>query len=382
MEIQHRNRRSFAPVWLREGLANPHTHVQYLLEMFEVVVGLGIIGGCGFFLPDAWAWQNITFVAFFLLVFAIAVRYRPVTAYSAGLLAAVCYSLLLWQHYGSLNLFAFPVTYVEPFVLFFSSVAMSNLLHAQRQRMITAERLSAHVDEELREATQHYQTALAINKVLESQVVGQTVSIAIISDKLANLRKFNGDDRYRAILDVAVQAIEAQSCTLYVLRDGQMRFCVSQPEKKGQQYAQTLNLTDPLISKVFLQRQVCSVHDMLVEGGGIVPQTLAVMAGPLIDPGGQVVGIVTVDTMPRLKFNQTVVRLFRSILSIASMTLQPAPPPAQTGGTEHQQEHEDEEDTLTLKAIEDEEDTLTLKAIESKLYKKLVRKSTSVGFFR
>jgi hypothetical protein len=368
MEIQQQNRRSIAPVWLRKGFMYPRTHVQYLREMFEVVVGLGIIGGISFFLPATIAWQNISFAAFFLLIFAIAVRYRPVTAYSAGLLAAVSYSLLIWQHDGYSIQFDSPITYIEPFVLFFSSVVMSTLFQAQRQRMITAERLCAHVDEELREAMQHYQTALAINKELESQVVGQTVSIAIISDKLANLWKFDGDDRYRAILDVAVQAIEAQSCSLYVLCDGQLRFCVSQPEKKGEQYAQTLDPTDPLISKVLLQRKVCSVQDLLIERGGIVPQTVAVMAGPLIDPDGQVVGIVTVDTMPLLKFNQTAVRLFRSILSIASMTLQPASPPAQTDEASQ----------------EDEEDTLILKAVERKLYKKLVRKntsSTSVGFF-
>jgi len=249
-------------------------------------------------------------------------------------------------------------------------VGIGTLFQAQRQRLITAERLSAHGDEELRQASLHYQTALAINKELEAQVVGQTVSIAIISDKLANLWKLHGDDRYRAILDVTVQAIEAQSCTLYLLRDGQMRFCVSQPEKKDQPYAQTLNLTDPLIKKVLLKRQVCSVQDLLVERGGIVPQTVAVMAGPLLDPGGQVVGIVTVDTMPRLKFHQTSVRLFRSILSIASATLQPEAPVAQTDGAERQQVPEDEENTHTLKAI------------ERNLYKKLVRKSTSVGLFR
>jgi hypothetical protein len=371
MEIQHQNRRSFVPVWLRKGLAYSRTHVLgYLLEMFEVVVGLGIIGGLSLLLPANWAWQNITFAAFFLLIFAVAVRYRPVTAYSAGLLAGVSYCLLLWQHAGASISFTSPVTYIEPFLLFLSSVVMSTLFQAQRQRLITAERLSAHVDEELRQASLHYQTALAINKELEAQVVGQTVSIAIISDKLANLWKLHGDDRYRAILDVTVQAIEAQSCTLYLLRDGQMRFCVSQPEKKDQPYAQTLNLTDPLIKKVLLRRQVCSVQDLLVERGGIVPQTVAVMAGPLLDPGGQVVGIVTVDTMPRLKFHQTSVRLFRSILSIASATLQPEAPAAQTDGAERQQVPEDEENTHTLKAI------------ERNLYKKLVRKSTSVGLFR
>ena len=77
--------------------------------------------------------------------------------------------------------------------------------------MITAERLLAYVDAELQEARQHYQNALAINKVLESQVAGQTVSLALISDKLAGLGKLRGDDRFRGILGVVMQALEAQA---------------------------------------------------------------------------------------------------------------------------------------------------------------------------
>ena len=290
-----------------------------LREILEVAFGLSIITIGSSFLPGAWISSHLIFCAFFLVVFAVAVRYSKVTAYSAGLLAALGYSLLLWYHPELRAQFDLPHFLIEPFLLLISGVLVNDLLLAQFRRFIMAEQQHIRNGELLHETIQQFQDALMINAELEWQIAGQPISIAMISDKMMQLWERNGTERYAAVLDIVMHALEAQSCALYMQRNGQISLCASRAVESVE-HAATLNLDDPLIRRVIRQRQVSSVHDLLAEEK-MVSQKAAVMAGPLIDRNGQIVGIVIVDHVPLLKFTSRMVRLFSSILQMSSIAL-------------------------------------------------------------
>jgi hypothetical protein len=300
---------------------------QYLREMFEVTLGLGITVLATLFIPRNWAASELIFCAFFLIVFAIAIRYRAATAYSASVLAAASYSLLLWQHPALYAPFDIRYVFFEAFLLLSSGVCIHTMLRAQRQRFIAAEQQQVQRDAILQENSHKYQTALMINEELEGQIAGQTTTVITISDKLAQLWKLKGDARYTAILDMVMHVLEAQSCVLYVQGKGEMHFYACQPE--GAYYAPTLNLDDPLISSVLRLRRVRTVRDVLAQEKA-VSRTVAVMAGPLVDQYGQVVGMVIIDTLPLLKFTPGAVHLFSSLLQLASLALQTAWPEGET----------------------------------------------------
>lgn len=313
---------------VHEQRESPWPFSRYLREMFEVALGLGIIMLVSWFIPGNWAPSVLIFCAFFCVVFAIAVRYRRATAYSGSVLAAVSYSLLLWQRPEVYAPFDMRSMFIEAFLLLTSGIFMNDLLRAQRWRFITAEQQQAGKDTLLQETTRKYQIALVINAELERQIAGQTTTVTTISDKMAQLWKLKGDERYTAILDMVMHVLEAQSCVLYLQRRGQMHFYAYQPAG-AHTYAPTLNLDDPLISSVMRQRQVCTIRDVLTQGQA-VSQKVAVMAGPLLDDHEQVVGIVIIDTIPMLKFTPAAVRLFSSMLHMASLVLQRALPEGET----------------------------------------------------
>jgi hypothetical protein len=121
---------------------------------------------------------------------------------------------------------------------------------------------------------------------------------------------------------MVMHALEAQSCALYMQRNGQM-FLYASRTGESVEHAATLNLDDPLIRRVIRQRQVCTVRDLLAEEK-VISHKAAVMAGPLIDRNGQIMGIVIVDHMSFLKFTSRVVRLFSSILQMSSIAMQMA----------------------------------------------------------
>ncbi len=328
MEMQRQIESPLLKAQAREQRANLRPFLQYLRELFEVTLGLGIIVIASWFIPGNWAPSELIFCAFFLVVFAIAVRYRPATAYSGSVLAAVSYSLLFWQCPELYAPFDIRYMFIKAFLLLTSGVFMNDILRAQRRRFVTAEQQQSHKDAILQETTRKYQTALTINAELERQIAGQTTTVTTICDKMAQLWKLKGDERYTAILDTVMHVLEAQSSVLYVQRKGEMHFYACQPAG-ARTYAPTLNLDDPLISSVLRQRQVRTIRDVLAQKQ-TVSQKVALMAGPLLGQHEQIVGMVIIDTMPMLKFTPGAVRLFSSILQMASLALQTAVPKGET----------------------------------------------------
>ncbi len=176
------------------------------------------------------------------------------------------------------------------------------------------------MEDRLQKTIRRYQTALEVNLELERQVSGQPASIATISDQMMHLWQLDGKERYFAVLELLMHAIDAQSCALYLRRNGLMQLCASRSIDESAHLI-ILNLDDPLIRRVILHHQVSTVRDSLCSSESVSQKT-ALMAGPLFDRSKRVVGIVVLDSMPLLKFTPSAVRLFSSLLQMASISLQ------------------------------------------------------------
>jgi K+-sensing histidine kinase KdpD len=267
------------------------------------------------------------------VVFAIAVRYHKAAAYSTGLLGAIVYTLLLWQQDQLSLSLAMLHRLLEPFLLVLCSVVASDMLHAQRRRLMLAEQKQVRTEELLNKTIRQYQTALSINAELERQIAGQTTSVITISDKMTQVWQPDGTKRYNAILDMIAHAIEAQACSLYLNHHGRMILYTYHPVGASEPPS-VLNLKDPLIRQVIRQRKVITVRDLLTEQTPVLQKT-AYMAGPLIDRKGQVLGIVIIDKIALLKFTPNAVRLFATMLHMASVALQTASPELERAWNEY-----------------------------------------------
>lgn len=292
----------------------------WLRQMFEVTLSLGVVLAASWYAPNTWIISHLIFCTVFLIVFATAIRYHTIAAYYASLLAAVMYGFLLWWRPELHTQFSLLRIVLESSLLYVGGILASDLLRAQRRRFSKLEQKYAQVEEMLQKTTRRYQTLLEVNAGLEQQVCGQPTSVATISGKMVQLWQSNGKERYSAVLDMVMHAIEAQSCVLYLQCHDVMQLCVARSVDKYA-HAPVLNLDDPLISRVMQLRQVCTVRDALAEEK-MLSRKVAVMAGPLFDSNEQMVGVVVVDDLPLLKFTPGTVQLFSSLLQIASIALQ------------------------------------------------------------
>jgi hypothetical protein len=105
---------------------------------------------------------------------------------------------------------------------------------------------------------------------------------------------------------------------VYLRRDGGWQLAAEQAGNSTG-HAAVLPTSDPVIKQVLFQRKVCTVRDVLKEAQGSLPGA-AVLAGPLLNHFDELVGVVTLDNLSLLKFNQGSVRLFRALLEICAKT--------------------------------------------------------------
>jgi hypothetical protein len=289
-------------------------------ELLEALCGLGGVLGLCWWMPASWWPSHLVFCVFFLLVFAIAVRYHTFVAYGTGSLAAAAYGLLLWVHPAARSA-ALSVT-LEPFLLLLTAICASDILRWQRLRLTALERKYAHTHKALQEARVRCQQLALAGEALERQVSGLPASLVTISERLAQLWMLEGSQRFSALVDLLISVLDARSCACYLQERNELHLCAERMIE-GSAHAPVLDLANPLVKRVVARRQVSTIYDALAEEKA-APSEGPVMAGPLLDSAGELMGVVVVDGLPLLKLTPGVTRLFGSLLHIVSLSLQVA----------------------------------------------------------
>lgn len=287
---------------------------------FEATLGLGGIVGASWWIPAAWRPSHLLFCAFFLVVFAITVRYQIVVAYGASLLAACSYGLLLWERPEMrVQPGILPLT-LEPFLLLVCGLLTSDLLRWQRQRFNALEQKYMQADQALQSSQENYQLERKAREELEHRAGGQMTTMTALSDNVLTLWAQEGLERYRALLNLVIQGIEAQTCACYLQQDGVFHLALARPDE-GSENTGLLDLDDPVLKQVIVRHEVITVHDVLATEGQL-PSNVALMAGPLLNRDKEILGVVVVKHMSLLHFTPGAVRLFRILLQMASTALQ------------------------------------------------------------
>jgi hypothetical protein len=297
---------------------------QYWRELFEAVFTLGCVLILGMILPSTWLQSHLAFCIFFLFVFVIAVRRCALTIYAVGFFVAVYYAFLLWQYSQVEIKHDGFVIFIEPFLLFVSGIIIGEMLRIQRHQLATLKQQQCEKEVSLEEVKQRYQDTQTINAKLEQRLVGQSLAVSAVSEKMAGLWALHGQQRYDAIVDLVMHATNANFCALYMSYNGHMTLCTSQRRDAYEHEKAVdleLDLNDPLISRAMCDRRVCTVHDVLA-GSQSTRRLVGMMAGLFVDQHNEILGVVVVDDIPLLTFLPSTAQLFESLLHVMQPVVQ------------------------------------------------------------
>jgi len=286
-------------------------------ELVEAGCGLGGVFALGWWVPVVWRPSHLIFCAFFLLIFAVAVRSQACVAYGTALCAALAYGFLLWLHPAARPVLL-PLA-LEPCVLLLTGICASDILRWQRQRLAALEQRFACTHEALLGAQEKCRQVMQAREALERQVREMPVSVLTVSENLAHWWLLDGTQQFSALMDVLIRVLDVQSCACYIQEGKTLSLCAEHTIGSAA-HAPVLDTEHPLIKRVIDGHQVSTVYDVVTQMWAV--QDGAIMAGPLLGPCGELTGVVIIDSMPLLKLTSAAIRLFGSLLQIFSFSLQ------------------------------------------------------------
>lgn len=291
------------------------------VEVAEAVLGVAMIVVASLLIPGQWGFLGWEPHPLWIVVLAIAIRYAAPAGYIASILAAISEVVLLWLRPGARFNPIPEHNLVTPFLFVVVGVLISRAVQSRRQRLRELEQQMTEADRKVQSATDAYLAMRTTKLELEKQIIGQPTSIAALSRIAKCLESLRVSDLYPAVLGLVERFLECQACALYLMENGELRLRVGAPDALSERRA-LWSLDEGLVGQALRERRVVTVRDRLLQSGPIVlSDETALMAGPLVDPDGEVTGIVVIERLPFVKFTPATVSLFTIILDWASTAL-------------------------------------------------------------
>ncbi len=290
----------------------------------EALIGVALVSVAGVVVPGHWGFLTLHPHPFWIVVLGIAIRYGAPSGTVAGLLAAFSACAALWLRPDALFQPIPAHAMIEPFLFVVVGTLIGHAVRAQRQRLTEAEATRTQATDALHALMQEHAATHAVKIELEKQIVSQPDSVMTLYAVAKGLETLHIDALYPAMLGLIQRFMAAEAATCYRM-DGHMMRAVAALPKRLHEDGEPPHIPSGLIAQAIRERRVVTVRDRLLTHG---PDALrgepVLVAGPLLDRDGAVIGVVTVERLPFTKLTPTSVRLFGLVLDWGAAALQNA----------------------------------------------------------
>lgn len=292
------------------------------VELLEAALGVLAISALDVFIPSQWGLLHLDLYALWIVVLAIAARYGAPAGYVAGILAAASFEIFALLRADPLQ----PPSLsdqIQPILLLTAGVIVSEVVRAHKRQFALLTHESEEATAALGDLTEQLARETAARGDLERRIATQPTSIAMVCTFAARLASLQTEEAYAEILEVVHRLIEAEACAIYLFGQGELRLKVGKPEAApGRPHS--IASSDTLLSRAVRERQVVTIRDAALSAGRSMParpESRLVMAGPLLGPDGQILGVIVIERLPFAKFTPAAVRLFELILDWTARAL-------------------------------------------------------------
>lgn len=260
---------------------------------------------------------------YFVIILLMATRYGSF----AGLLSAsVCSAALTGITYFFSNkpLSGDPYT-IKTCVLFFLA---GFVIGEIREGFIKKEnKLGADVDrEKLRSSKLNEENELIkkVNKEMEQRILGNVSTFATLYETSKQLQSFNIEEIYHSILQILIQHLKVEECSIYLLKSDLLLLKESTNPDRIQNDIYTLS-DEGIVAASVREKRVFSVRDFLDNKQfSSLKSDGPIMSAPLIKTDGTVIGAISIDKMPFFQITGSVITVFTLLADWVSKDIENA----------------------------------------------------------
>jgi polysaccharide biosynthesis protein PelD len=297
-----------------------------IIELIETVLGILLVALLDYFLPRKLELHHLDLYLLWVVVLGIAARYGAPAGYVASFLAAITFQVLISvDPYEVLS----PHIIIQPFLLFSSGILVSQLVRIHKVSAEQAKEKLKKVTHSLMKLQEKYNIVTDYKSELERRIANQPISIAMMSEFAGRMSTLQTRDLPQTIEELLQSVLDVQSCSIYLAgQDNKFRLAEKSGSTVGQLPAITTKhstIDNPLIQRAVREKRVITIRDVLQHHDPTeFSKVPAVIAGPLINRNGQLLGIILIERIPFFRFTPANIRLFEQLLKWISISFENA----------------------------------------------------------
>lgn len=280
------------------------------VHLLEVILGLAAITFVNFMLFR----NNMGFVGttphpYWLVVLPVAARYGFKAGLSAGVLsAALALGLafparMAWGLSGLGDLF-----FGDPLGFILAGLILGEIREVHKRQH--AELASLHADQsrEMETLKTHYQALVLAKQEIDGRIITQEQTLSTLRETAQALDSLQEDELYPAVLDILVKYLGAEAASIYAMKGDRLVLAASTGQWENRCEAPVMGVG--LVGRALSGGQAVSADAVdLSVGGEENPDVDALIAAPVRGDKGRILGVLAVERLPFVKFNEQTMRM-------------------------------------------------------------------------
>ncbi|MBN2139504.1 MAG: GAF domain-containing protein [Desulfovibrionaceae bacterium] len=290
----------------------------------EIALGLSLLGALNFILfPQDPGFTNVSPHPYWALILAIAIRYGFWGGLSSGLACCLLFVALKLPKIPDPSLFEIINLdlWGRPLMFLAVGAILGEVRQTQivRQREVSAER--DRYKESYEKLLGQYDALSRAKQEIDTRIISQEHTLSTVYEAAQALRSLNQEEIYPAVLDLLKDYLDVSECAIYMLEDEVLRL----KSWLGPDHSPPPEVADKgrgMIGQAFAKNKTVVlseiVEDMEKGGGPIIAAPIASIQD------GRVAGVISISSMPFLKFTPESARMVSLIADWCGTSLENA----------------------------------------------------------
>jgi GGDEF domain-containing protein len=273
--------------------------VAYLLEVAAGVVVLAVLNAAAF--PRDPGMLRVALHPGLFVVAAVAARHGLREGMMAATVITGAAIVAFIGAGGAVAVDALrePRMWLAPFLLGLTGFILGAVREERRQETRVLEARVAELEHELAEQAVRFMAAAETKHELERRVAEETASLSALYDAMRSLDALDVDRLYPAVLGTVRRLLQADACQVYLVDGGALRLRAAEgpPPSRAE-----LPVNEGLTGLAVQRGRPASVRDLAhVTSLDDLREAPLLMAAPVLDREGALLGCLTVSRLPFLK---------------------------------------------------------------------------------
>ncbi len=267
---------------------------------------------------------GITPHPFFIIILLMASRY----GLFAGLFSAIsCASVFSGLIYVFLHKIVYTDIIALKNVILFGLVGWlvgeirQGIIKKMEENEAAKERLKIS-SEKLNEENQRIKK---INIEMESRISDEVSTFSNLYETSRQLQSFDLKEIYSAILNILVQYLEVNECSVYIVKGDQLLIKETISEQDKPMGVINIAFEDNIIARAARDKKVYSIRDMLeYNKADTISSDDPVMVAPLVKADGTLIGALSIEKMPFFQITSSSTKIFSMLADWVSTDIENA----------------------------------------------------------